>query len=433
MKVVIIGTGYVGLTTGVCLAHVGHEVICVEKDPVIATRLNSGTLTFYEPDLQPIFINVLSDNSLTIKNRLEPGCFNAELVLIAVGTPSGPSGEIDLSCIEQAGKDIGQNIQNNGSDIALVIKSTVLPGTTEKVFRNAVESTLSFDTAGCQIGFGMNPEFLREGSAVADFLHADRIVIGADDAISRAKLLKLYESWDCQKILVDTKTAELSKYANNLMLALQISAFNQLANLCGKIGDINPLDIYKIVRSDGRWSIGEEAAGIGAYLKPGWGYGGSCFPKDISALIYFSRQLDYPLTIFEDVENVNRCQPAEILSSTLCLSGHSSWESVRVTLLGLSFKPFTDDVRCSPALPIIQYLSKRGAIISAYDPVANGSFQRIYPDESSKVTFESSAMDAVGSASIVLIVTSWPEFSSPELHSILANRLVVDPRGVRSR
>ena len=286
MNIAVIGSGYVGLITGLSLSKIGNQVRCVDLNQGIIKNLNLGIPHFFEEGLQELLRSEIDSGRFKASSKLEHLDLEFELIIIAVGTPSDSEGNIDLNYIKSASKDVGRFIKKSKNFISIVIKSTVLPSTTDTLVREIIENESS-KVLG-EFGLGMNPEFLREGSAIEDFMNPDRIVIGTEDEETKSKLKKLYSSWNCDKIFVNSRTAELIKYTNNCFLALQISASNEIANLAYDIGGIDVADVLKGVHLDKRWNPiknGERShPGILNYLKAGCGFGGSCFPKDVKAL-----------------------------------------------------------------------------------------------------------------------------------------------------
>src|ERR1035441_9753931 len=297
MKIAVFGTGYVGLVSGVCLAAKGHEVVCLDLRAEVVEKLNRAQPHIHEPGLPELLRRVISETRFRATLSRDDALRDASLILIAVGTPSA-EGRIDLQHIATAAQQIGACLKSSGRFVAVVVKSTVVPGTTDGPVRKILEES-SGKKLG-QFGLGMNPEFLREGNAVADFMNPDRIVLGHEDAETRRLLGELYRPWSCEKLEVNTRTAEMIKYANNCLLATQISAVNELANLCSKIGNVDVLQVMAGVHLDKRWNPLDPAGrrvnpAILSYLLPGCGFGGSCFPKDVQALRTLGREHGLPI------------------------------------------------------------------------------------------------------------------------------------------
>jgi len=427
MKLTVVGSGYVGLVSGVCLAKVGHDVTCVDINPDIVERLNRGEPHIYEIGLEDALSDVLSRGLFRAQTDLDTALDDCELVLIAVGTPSH-EGAIDLQYIGMAARQIGEYIAKNNQHISVVVKSTVIPGTTDTYVRGEIEkaSGKSFPA----FGLGMNPEFLREGNALEDFATPDRIVLGADDERTKERLTKLYAPWDVDKVYVNSRTAELSKYANNCLLALQISAMNEIANLSARLSGIDALDVVKIVGLDKRWSpILEDGTRITpqitTYHTPGCGFGGSCFPKDVQAIHAQGKALGLPMHILNAILDVNNTQPKQVVSILNQAVGPIS--NKNILILGLAFKPGTDDVRETASLPIVNDLLAHKANISAHDPIATKNFQQALGDNCEFVDFTNDWQDKVEGADIIIVATRWPEYDALKKCN-LVNKIVFDAR-----
>jgi UDPglucose 6-dehydrogenase/GDP-mannose 6-dehydrogenase len=353
----------------------------------------------------------------------------ASLVLVAVGTPSR-EGKIDLSHVAGAAEQLGQWLKRSQRFVAVVIKSTVVPGTTDTFVRQRLESS-SGKTLG-QFGLGMNPEFLREGNAVEDFMNPDRIVLGHEESQTLELLREAYRPWSCEKLEVNTRTAEMIKYANNCLLATLISASNELANLCSEIGNIDALQVMAGVHLDKRWNP-TDAAGrrvnpsILTYLLPGCGFGGSCFPKDVQALRTLGREHGLAMSLLQAVLDINERQPGQVIA--LLEKKLPPLKGKRILVLGLAFKPDTDDVRESASLAIIEHLAARGCQVVAHDPVAASNAQQALP----KVPFATVPdwRSEVCAADAVVVATKWPEYlelRSPALAKAMAGKVLVDAR-----
>lgn len=427
MKLAIVGTGYVGLVSGVCLAAKGHDVTCVDINPSIVERLNAGQPTIYEVGLPQLLREVVDSGRFRATDRLHDALEGSDLVLIAVGTPS-ENGVIDLRFIRQVAQEIGAYIKTAGRHISVVVKSTVVPGTTDTVVREELEQ--ASDLQHPAFGLGMNPEFLREGEAIEDFAFPDRIVIGHEDPETLERLEALYAPWDADKVRVNTRTAEMIKYANNALLATQISAVNEIANLAAALGGIDVLDVVGGVHLDKRWNpISEDGRRaqpqILTYLVPGCGFGGSCFPKDVQALRSQGEQQGLPMRLMNAVLDVNEAQPAQVIDilqrETTDLAGK------RVLLLGLAFKPGTDDVRESASLKIVRKLVERGAEVTAHDPIAIDHFKRAVGPVGERVRFVDDWRVEVAGAEIVVVATRWPEYADLT-EADLAQKLLFDAR-----
>jgi len=429
MKISIIGTGHVGLVSGVCLAEKGHQVICVDVDQDKVNQINQGTSPIYEKGLEDLLKKNL-DSNLRATTEFYRAVIETDLSLIAVGTPFDGT-EIDLSFVETVSRHIGKVLKDKDAYHVVVVKSTVVPGTTDEVVLPILEET-SGKTAGIDFGVGMNPEFLREGEAVHDFMFPDRIVFGGMDQRTIDALEELYGVFDgADKLRTNNKTAEMIKYASNSLLATMISFSNEIANLCSAIGDIDVVDVMEGVHLDKRLSPilpdGERIfPGFTTFLEAGCGFGGSCFPKDVKALIAHGKRHDRPMRLLNEVMRINEEQPRKVLS---ILKNHfPRLEGLRVTVLGLAFKPGTDDMRGSPAIPIIKELLAQNALIKAYDPVAKSNAQGLFNDDN--ISFCKDLDDAVQNVHAILLITRWEEFKKiPELLRDLDQQpIVIDGR-----
>jgi UDPglucose 6-dehydrogenase len=429
MKISIVGTGYVGLVTGACLAECGHDVICVDVDPRKVEMINSARAPIHERGL-PELLQRNSGRRLCAVTNLARAVAATELTFIAVGTPTSGD-QIDLKYIEAAASEIGTALRQKTSHHAVVVKSTVVPGTTVGAVRTALE-TSSGKIAGKGFGLGMNPEFLTEGTAVADFSHPDRLVLGSIDAQTHDALRELYSSFDVAvpRIVTNPTTAEMIKYASNAVLATLISFSNEIARLCSAVGGVDAIDVVRGVHQASYFTIrrGEDSftAPITSFIEPGCGFGGSCLPKDVTALIGQGRKKGLTMNLLQSVLDVNRGQSDEIMR--LIGRHFASLVDVPVAVLGIAFKPDTDDVRESPALPIIRRLKAEGARVTAYDPVARPNAH----EELIGVNLVGSLPEAVADAEIVILVTRWAEFSQLAglLNELRKRPLVVDGRRV---
>jgi UDPglucose 6-dehydrogenase len=426
MKVCIVGTGYVGLVSGVCLAAKGHEVVCVDSNSEIVEKLNAGIPTIYEKNLSELLKEVISLGKFHVTQDLNEALEDVSVVIVAVGTPS-EAGVIDLSYIERAIKEIGEYISKTERFIAVVIKSTVIPGTTDKFIRDVLEK-YSGKKVGA-FGLGMNPEFLREGEAIFDFMNPDRIVMGYETSTTLDLLEELYRPWDVDKIRVNTRTAELIKYTNNFLLATQISAINEVANFSAALGGIDIMDVVNGVHLDKRWNPKVNNLRVDPeilkYLMPGCGFGGSCFPKDVQALRSQGESLGLPMKMMNAVLDVNEAQPhqvAKILEVEII-----DFSKKSILILGLSFKPDTDDVRESPALKIARDLIKKNANLFAHDPVAVNNFKMSLGLEASEIKFVDHWRDFINQVDIIILITPWIEYK--ELFNLtLNNQIIFDAR-----
>ena len=419
MKVVIVGTGYVGLVTGACLAEVGTTVVCADVDVAKIARLQNGVLPIYEPGLQEIVARNQQSGRLSFTTDLATALPGAEVVFIAVGTPPGEDGSADLKYVLQVAHQIGALMQDY---LVVVTKSTVPVGTAARVNR-AVKESLSARQLILDYDVASNPEFLKEGAAINDFLKPDRIVIGVNTTHARQTLEQLYRPFLLNGhpiLFMDIASAEMTKYAANAMLATRISYMNDIANLCGLVGaDIN--QVRKGIGSDPR--IGKH------FLYPGIGYGGSCFPKDVKALMQTGREYGYQLRILDAVEAVNEDQK-KVLFHKVLRHFDGDLKDKKFAVWGLSFKPNTDDMREAPSLVLIRHLLEAGATVSVYDPVA---MEEAMSYLGSSVTFADDMYMAAEDAAAILLVTEWNTFRMPDwqrLHGLLQSPLLFDGRNI---
>jgi len=400
MKIVIVGTGYVGLVTGACLAEVGTDVVCVDVNEEKVNNLKKGILPIYEPGLDTIVTRNVAKNRLQFSTKLAEVIEKAEIIFIAVGTPPGEDGSADLQYVLQVAKTIGENLQ----DYAVVVtKSTVPVGTAEKV-KNTIGAAMASRNASIEYDVASNPEFLKEGAAVDDFLKPDRIVIGISSDRARNTLQQLYAPFTLNGhpiLFMDVPSAEMTKYAANAMLATKISFMNDIANLCELVG-ANVNEVRKGIGSDPR--IGNR------FIYPGIGYGGSCFPKDVKALVNTGKQNNHKLRILEAVEDVNEDQKKVLFNKIKAHFG-DNLAGKTFAIWGLSFKPNTDDMREAPALVLIEALLEAGAKVQAYDPVAMKEAKHYL---GYKVFYAEDTISAVKDADALLLVTEWNEFRLPD-------------------
>ncbi|WP_339292135.1 UDP-glucose/GDP-mannose dehydrogenase family protein [Paenibacillus sp. FSL W8-0187] len=411
MKLTVVGTGYVGLVSGVCFAELGNEVICVDKIEQKIMQLNRGEVPIYEPELQQLIVTNQAAGRLSFTTDLNESVKCSDIVIIAVGTPSLPNGHANLSYIEQAAKEIGRAV--NGYKI-IVTKSTVPVGTNEKVREIISEYTNeSFDIASV-------PEFLREGTAVYDTLNPDRIIIGTDSERAERQLVDLHKTLTSDIIVTDIRSAEMIKYASNAFLATKISFINEIANICEKVG----ADVTKVASG-----MGYDRRIGSSFLKAGIGYGGSCFPKDTQALIQIAGQMDYDFKLLKSVVEVNRDQRFNVVRKLETLLGNLSGATIGIW--GLAFKPETDDVRDSPAFEIIAALQERGARIRAYDPIASDNFKN--HSDFKQIIYCQEAKEAAWQADALCILTEWKEFERISLTDIaewLNSPYLIDGRNI---
>ena len=429
MKISVIGTGYVGLVSGVCLAAKGHQVVCVDIDQEKVEQINQGIPPIYEDGLEQLLQENIGTN-LKATTDLRQAVLDTELSLIAVGTPFDGE-EIDLRYIKQVSQQIGNILQTKQSYHVIVVKSTVVPGTTDEVVLPILEET-SGKKAGEDFGVGMNPEFLREGAAIADFMNPDRIVLGGIDEKSISVLEELYKVFpQVDKLKTNCRTAEMIKYTANSLLATMISFANEIGNLCAAIGNVDVTEVMQGVHLDKRLTPIMENGdrvipGFTTYLEAGCGFGGSCFPKDVKALTAHGIKAGNSMELLEAVIAVNARQPGKMVD--LLKKHFPTLEGVKIAVLGLAFKPGTDDIRESPSIPVLKSLISQNAVITAYDPIAQQATQKLLGEE--KISFCETLSQAINGVDAILIMTRWSEFE--QLPNLLATTteqpLVVDGR-----
>lgn len=419
MKIAVIGTGYVGLVTGTCFSETGLTVYCVDIDKEKIDKLNKGIVPIYEPGLEPMIKKNREKGRLFFTTNLQEAIKDADAAFISVGTPPDEDGSADLKHVLAVAKDIGKYLDHY---MVIVTKSTVPVGTAEKV-RKAIQEEL--DKRGVKIEFDVasNPEFLKEGDAVNDFMRPDRIVIGVDNGRAKEVMTKLYKPFLLNNhpiYFMDIASAELTKYAANAMLATRISFMNELSRLAEKVGaDINNV----------RLGIGSDPRIGNKFLYAGTGYGGSCFPKDVKALIKTAEENGIDLSILKAVENVNNTQK-HILVDKLLNYYNGDVKDKIITIWGLSFKPNTDDMREAPSLVIIDRLLKLGAKVKAYDPVAMNEAKRRIGD---KIEYASDQYEALIDSDALLLVTEWNEFRMPNfkvMSRLMRNKAIFDGRNI---
>lgn len=411
MDISIIGTGYVGLVTGACLADIGHKVICSDIDEEKITQLNRGQIPIYEPGLDELVSRNKENKRISFTCNIRKAIENSKVVFIAVGTPPDKSGNADLSFVFQVAHDIAASLNEYK---VIVNKSTVSVGTAKKV----KEIIMKNRTRDIPFSMVSNPEFLREGSAIKDVFEGDRIVIGVEDDEAAKIMLQLYRPLNLPMQLTDIASAELIKYASNAFLATKISFINELANLCEKVG----ADITEVAKG-----MGADSRIGSSFLKAGIGYGGSCFPKDVKAITATAEQFGCELKIIRSAMEVNQKQ-REIVSQKIvdCIVGI---QEPTVALLGLSFKPDTDDIREAPSLYIIEKLTAMGVSIKAYDPIAMEKVKELYPD----IEYCKDVYEACLRADAAVFVTEWDEFFDIDFHRLKNNmrqQAIIDARNI---
>jgi UDPglucose 6-dehydrogenase len=430
MRVSIVGTGYVGLVTGACLAERGHSVVCIDIDPRKVDMINRGEAPFHEQGLPELLRSVIG-SKLRATTDLAAAVAGSDLTLIAVGTPAR-DGRIDLAFVKRAAEEIGAALKAKSGYHVVVVKSTVVPGTTDSVVRAALEQG-SGKQAGADFGVGMNPEFLTEGTAIEDFRKPDRLVLGGIDERTRNQLVALYESFPAAvpRVLTNNGTAEMIKYASNALLATLISFSNELGRLSSAIGGIDALDVMRGVHKSAyltqRHPDGSSStAPIANFLEAGCGFGGSCLPKDVTAIVAQGAEYRVKMPLLASVLEINAGQPREMLR---LLNKHMpDLQGRKVTVLGIAFKQDTDDTRESPAFPLVELLRSAGAQVTAYDPVARpADHERL-----KGVTLAPDLRSALATADAVLIVTRWKEFESTPaiLAELQREPVVIDGRRI---
>lgn len=420
MKIAVIGTGYVGLVTGTCFAEMGNSVVCVDIDETKIKNLKEGIIPIYEPGLTQMVLKNVHRENLKFSTDLEEGIQNASIVFIAVGTPMGEDGSADLQYVLSVAKEIGMNMRK---ELVIVDKSTVPIGTADKV-RETIQKELN--KRGSDVNFHVvsNPEFLKEGAAISDFMKPDRVVVGADSDYAFEMMRQLYNPFTMSHdrfIQMDVRSAEMTKYAANTMLATKISFMNEIANICEKVGaDVNQVRI----------GIGSDKRIGYSFIYPGAGYGGSCFPKDVKALKKIAEQHNYKAELISAVEEVNNRQKFVIAEKIINRFGEDLTGKI-FGLWGLAFKPETDDMREAPAIYVIKELVKRGARVQAYDPKAIKEAQHFYLKNVKNVSYVDSKYDVLKEADALILLTEWKEFRSPdfvEIKTQLKNPVIFDGR-----
>ncbi len=414
MKLAVIGTGYVGLVTGACFANLGNEVVCVDKDQSRLSVLEKGEVPFYEPSLPEIVLKNYKSGRLSFTSNLIAAVQKSEVIFIAVGTPPKTDGQADVSAVIEVAKSIAKAMKSASGGKVIVNKSTVPVGMGDivtKILKDSGVPEKKFSVVS-------NPEFLREGSAISDFLNPDRIVIGASNNRAFNVITELYRPLNAHIIFTTVKSAELIKYASNAFLATKISFINEIANICERLGS----DITEVANA-----IGLDKRIGRAFLNAGLGYGGSCFPKDVSALAHLAREQGYDPQILTAVSEINEYQIDSFVGKIM--KNLKSIKGKQIAVLGLSFKPETDDIREAPSLKVIDSLVKKGAKIKVYDPAISESLKKQFK----KLSFADNVYAALEKSDAVVVVTEWAEFKELDFDrakKLVKNKIIFDGRNI---
>lgn len=422
MKIAIVGTGYVGLVSGACFAEMGLDITCVDTDTRKIEALDAGRIPIYEPGLEELVRRNVAGGRLHFTTDLA-GCLDGmEIVFSAVGTPMGEDGAADLSQVLEVARTFGRHIRRY---TLLVTKSTVPVGTSEKI-RAVIREELAARGADIPFDVASNPEFLKEGAAIKDFMSPDRVIVGVESERARKLMARLYRPFllnNFRVMFMDVASAEMTKYAANAMLATRISFINEIANLC----DLTGADVDMV-----RKGIGADIRIGNKFLYPGSGYGGSCFPKDVKALARTAREHGYEMQVIEAVERVNERQKSIVFEKLRQELG--DLRGCRIAVWGLSFKPETDDIREAPALVVIRLLLDAGAEVRAYDPAATEECRRRHPELD--IAYSTTMYEAAEGADALVLMTEWKQFRMPDwsrLHAAMRGALVVDGRNIFDR
>ncbi|GFD83402.1 UDP-glucose 6-dehydrogenase [Tenacibaculum sp. KUL118] len=407
MKLAVIGTGYVGLVSGTCFSEMGNKVTCVDINQEKIDKLHQGIIPIYEPGLEKMVLKNVEKQNLFFTTKLEEAINESEIVFIAVGTPMGEDGAADLQYVLAVAKEIGQRMDDR---LIVVDKSTVPVGTADKV-KATIQAELDKRKATLEFDVVSNPEFLKEGDAINDFMKPDRVVIGAESDYAFDKMRQLYTPFTMSHerfIAMDVRSAEMTKYAANAMLATKISFMNEMANICERVGaDVNNV----------RAGIGSDSRIGYSFIYPGAGYGGSCFPKDVKALKKIAEENGYEAKLITSVEEVNNRQKFVIADKIINKFGEDL-SGKTFGLWGLAFKPGTDDMREAPAIYVVKELVKRGAKVQAYDPKAMEEAQHFYLKDVENVDYKNAKYEVLDNADALILLTEWKEFRSPDFSEI---------------
>lgn len=415
MKITVVGGGYVGLTTAVCFAHLGHEVLVVEKVPQKVELLKAGKSPIYEPGLEELLQEGLKNKRLDFTTDLKEGLAFSEVIFICVGTPQRPDGSADLSQVEEVARETAKLM----TSYKLLIEKSTVPVNTHKLIKKTVEryirdKSIPYDVAS-------NPEFLREGNAIEDFLKPDRIVVGVESERAKRVFEELYKDFDCPIIFTDPATAELIKHASNSFLAMKISFINMIADLCEKTGADVKLVAY---------GMGYDKRIGRAFLNAGIGYGGSCFPKDVKAFVKMAEEYGVDFGLLKEVEKINQQRPLKFVQKVKNVLW--SLKDKKLAVWGLSFKPNTDDIREAPSIKVVELLLKEGANLSLYDPEAMENFRLLFP-EGKQISYAKDMYLALEGAEALLILTEWEQFQKADLKKVkelLALPIIIDGRNI---
>ncbi len=414
MKLGVVGCGYVGLVTATCFAHLGNEVIGADVDEDKIAKLSSGEPTIYEPGLDEMLKEQVSKGNLKFTTDVAKAIRESDVIFICVGTPQLPDGRADLSQVEQVARIVAENL--NG--YKLIVEKSTVPVKTSNWIKRTIKLYAKTDA---QFDVASNPEFLKEGSAINDFLYPDRIVIGVESEKAKEILLKLYEPIDCPKLVTDVNTAEIIKHASNSFLAMKISFINMVADLCEKTG----ADIQLVADGMGMDKrIGRE------FLNAGIGYGGSCFPKDVRAFTKIAEEFQVDFSLLKEVDKINN----ERIDAFLKKIKNALWilSDKTIAVWGLAFKPNTDDIREAPSIKVIQKLLEESSILKLYDPQAMENTKKLFPP-SERVSYHPSAIESAKNADAILVITEWQEFKDvnlKELKNVVKTPIIIDGRNI---
>lgn len=420
MKITIIGSGYVGLVSGTCFSEMGNNVTCVDIDPIKIQKLNQGVIPIYEPGLESMVLKNIKNKNLFFTTELDKALKDSEIAFIAVGTPMGDDGSADLQYVIEVAKSIGKLMQKR---LIVVDKSTVPIGTADKV-KSTIQKELDFRGSDLKFDVVSNPEFLKEGAAIDDFMKPDRVVVGVNSEYAKEKMKQLYNPFCMSRdrfISMDIRSAEMTKYAANSMLATKISFINEIANICEKVG----ADANKV-----RIGIGSDQRIGYSFIYPGAGYGGSCFPKDVKALKKIANEHGYDAKLITAVETVNDNQKLVVAKKIIKRFGEDL-SNLTFGVWGLAFKPGTDDMREAPSIYIIKELINRGAKIKAYDPKAIEEAKEYYLKGVKNIAYLNSKYEVLEDSDALILITEWKEFRSPNFEKIktqLKTPIIIDGR-----